>query len=269
MFPKLYPDAVPAVTPPHSAVLLQAGHVQALMFTAERSPGSLGLDCRIGAGRHFEERLENRRTVASVFGVAAHKLLTTTQEFSDVITVGQQGWSTTQRPGHNAIVLTSQSDYVAGVLTADCAPVLMADLVRPVAAAVHVGWRQAAEDILEQTLEAMERAGSKRSNILVAIGPCAGVADTYTVSDDFAALPPNNDPELGAYLSRIGGRNDRHFHFQDYVERRLNRCGIGGANISRVRRDTIADTTFYSRRRNGAGGGLMFSGIKLRTPIRT
>ncbi|MEB3242629.1 MAG: peptidoglycan editing factor PgeF [Cyanobacteriota bacterium] len=66
-----------------------------------------------------------------------------------------------------------QSLWVCG---ADCTPVLMADPRTGRVAACHAGWRGVAGRILPRALAAMEAAGSRREDVLVAMGPAVSGA---------------------------------------------------------------------------------------------
>ena len=61
-----------------------------------------------------------------------------------------------------------QSLWVCG---ADCTPVLLADPRRGAVAACHAGWRGVAGRILIAAIEQLEAMGSRRSDLLVALGP--------------------------------------------------------------------------------------------------
>lgn len=61
-----------------------------------------------------------------------------------------------------------QSLWVCG---ADCTPVLIADPASGRVSACHAGWRGVAGRILPAAIARMEAAGSRRSDLLVALGP--------------------------------------------------------------------------------------------------
>ena len=61
-----------------------------------------------------------------------------------------------------------QSVWVCG---ADCTPVLLADPANGRVAACHAGWRGVAGRILPQAIALLEQAGSRRDQLLVALGP--------------------------------------------------------------------------------------------------
>jgi YfiH family protein len=238
--------------------------VKALFFTAMRSACEKGLDCSLGNSERRKANLENRALVARTFGIEAHHLLTTKQTRPEVIIVAQ-GWNHNLRPAAHGIVMAHNYDHVIGVLTSDCAPVLFMDTQNAIAGAAHIGWREAAQQVLEHTVDAMVCLGSKRENILACIGPCAGVERTYEVSNNFARLPPNNDSEIEDFLFQNASKT--FFDLPGYVEHRLRRkAGLSDSAISRIAVDTIANDNCYSLRRDEKGNGTMFSGIKLMKP---
>jgi YfiH family protein len=66
-----------------------------------------------------------------------------------------------------------QSLWVCG---ADCTPVLIADPATGRVGACHAGWRGVAGRILPSALTLMEKAGSRRADLLVALGPAVSGA---------------------------------------------------------------------------------------------
>ncbi|AFY65483.1 peptidoglycan editing factor PgeF [Geitlerinema sp. PCC 7407] len=87
-------------------------------------------------------------------------------------------------------VLTESADQAVWVCSADCTPVLIADVQRGQVAAVHAGWRGTAAKIVPEAIARLEAQGSQRADLRVAMGP-AIAGDVYQVSEDVAA-------ELGA-----------------------------------------------------------------------
>lgn len=63
---------------------------------------------------------------------------------------------------------------VLSVRTADCVPILIADIKTKVCAVVHAGWRGTLRSIASKTLKRMKSKGSNSANIIAAIGPCIG-----------------------------------------------------------------------------------------------
>jgi len=139
------------------------------------------------------------------------------------------------------------------IRTADCVPVLVADPARRVVAAVNAGWRGTAAQIVAGVIERMESAGSRREELLAAIGPAIG-ACCFEVGEEVAAHFP---------IERIA-RDPKPFVDLIAANRRqLLKAGV-------VHIDTLAACThcdesmFYSFRRD-KGDGRMVSAIRVRS----
>ncbi len=74
---------------------------------------------------------------------------------------------------------------------ADCVPLFFYDPERRAAAVCHAGWRGVAANMAANTVEALASLGSKKENILAAIGPCISVKNFEVgaeVSDIFERM---------------------------------------------------------------------------------
>ncbi len=147
------------------------------------------------------------------------------------------------RPRADALV-TSTPGLLVGVVTADCAPVLLADIEAGVVAAAHAGWRGAVSGITDSTIAKMEQLGARAGRIVAAIGPA--IAQTsYEVGPEMReAFRPEDD----AFFSH--GKGDRlHFDLEGYVASRLHAAGVG--RVEAMGLDTYSDDArFYSFRRS-------------------
>lgn len=80
--------------------------------------------------------------------------------------------------------LSDDPRVVLAVQVADCVPLLMADPVRGVAAAVHAGWRGTAAAIARVAVETMTfEFGTRPADVVAAIGPSIG-ACCYQVGEE-------------------------------------------------------------------------------------
>jgi YfiH family protein len=75
--------------------------------------------------------------------------------------------------GYDAVVVIGAS-VAAGVLVADCVPVLLADPRAGVVAAVHAGRKGLLDGVLTAALSAMAVCGAQPGRIRAALGPSAG-----------------------------------------------------------------------------------------------
>jgi len=157
-----------------------------------------GLNVGWGSGDDREAIGENRRrAVAAVLPGA--RLVTLHQIHSSTIVVAGD-WPDENRPFADGLV-TDRPGVLLGILTADCAPVLLADAQAGVVGAAHSGWRGAVAGVNEATVAAMEKLGARRERITAAIGP-AIAARSYEVDPSFRVLLVSYYP-TGRRTSRI------------------------------------------------------------------
>ena len=210
------------------------------------SEGDLaGLNTGFGSHDDRASVEENRRLASDSIAPGA-ALVTVHQVHSATAVVATAPWLIDARPRADALV-TDRPGLLLGIVTADCAPILLADRDSGVIGAAHAGWRGALGGVAEAVIAAMEQLGARRANISAAVGPCIAQA-SYEVDcafrDRFLADDPANDRCFVA-----GPAGKPHFDLAGYVLGRLERAGIGGAET--LGRDTYADPgAFYSYRRS-------------------
>jgi len=129
------------------------------------------------------------------------------------------------------------------IVTADCAPILLADETAAVIGAAHAGWRGAQGGVIEAAIAQMEALGAKRSRIAAAIGPCIA-QDSYEVGADMRA---NFAAEEHRFFSTTGP-GKWHFDLEGLVAARLLAAGI--ASVCPLEMNTYAGARrFHSYRR--------------------
>lgn len=146
-------------------------------------------------------------------------------------------------PPQGDALVTGRPGLLIGVVTADCAPVLLADREAGIVAAAHAGWRGALAGVLENTLAAMESLGAHRARVAAAIGPTIAQA-SYEVD---AALRDRFEPAAHRFFGP-GDRGRWQFDLPGFVAWRLREAGIGA--IEDLAEDTYAQPgRFFSFRR--------------------
>ena len=203
-----------------------------------------GLNVGLGSADERDAIAENRRrAIAAVLPGAA---LATVHQVHSAEAVAVSGpWPDNARPEADAMV-TDRTGIMLGVLTADCAPVLLADVEAGVVGAAHAGWKGALGGVIAASVAAMEDLGARRERIAAAVGPCIGQA-SYEVDEAFKARFLTTDP-ASAPRFRAGRKEHHQFDLEGYVADRLAAEGIGP--IERLSLDTYADESrFFSYRR--------------------
>ena len=145
-------------------------------------------------------------------------------------------------------LVTRARGLALGILTADCAPVLLADAEAGVIAAAHAGWKGACGGVLENTVEAMCRLGAESSRIMAVIGPC--IAQTsYEVGPEFAARLTQMDSGFARYFTTAKANGHTHFDLAAFTADRLRAAGVISVTVQGD--DTCAnEELFFSYRRS-------------------
>jgi len=203
-----------------------------------------GLNVGLGSGDDPRAIARNReRAVAAV--MPGGRLVTVYQIHSAEVVTATGSFPDDRRPHADALV-TAVPGLLLGILTADCVPVLFADVAAGVVGAAHAGWKGALGGVTDATIAAMEQLGAQRDRIAAATGPAIGRA-SYEVSDDFVARFCVDDPANERFF-RDGRPGHAQFDIAAYVAARLASAGIG--HVEMLGRDTCADPdNFYSFRR--------------------
>jgi YfiH family protein len=208
------------------------------------------LNCSLSGGDDRDAVLENR--ARALRAVGAERLVGLMQVHgTDVVEVSEP-WEPGAGPRADAMV-TRQPGIGLGVITADCAPVLLADSQAGVVGAAHAGWRGAVGGVIEATVAAMIDLGAQPGRITAAIGPCIA-QDSYEVGIDVYQAVVSRNADHASCLA--AGRRDSHWQFDlaGYCASRLADSGI--RSIATLGVDTAADEArFFSHRRRTLGGG--------------
>jgi YfiH family protein len=217
-------------------------------FLGRRGGVSQGLYAGLNVGPGSDDDpatiAENRRLAAEA--VLPDSILLTPYQIhsADCITVLGQ-WDEALRPHADALV-TDRPGLALGILTADCAPVLLADREAQVIGAAHAGWKGAIGGVTDSTLLAMEALGARRDRIVAAIGPCIARA-SYEVDDGFQRRFEQGDPENERFFAP-GREGHARFDLEAYVAHRLAIAGV--RTVEAMGLDTYADENrFFSFRR--------------------
>lgn len=205
-----------------------------------------GLNCAYSSGDDPQAIAMNRAKVAETLGVAAENLLTLKQVHSTRVVTVADSWSHDTAPQADALV-TDRKGVAIGVLTADCAPVLLASKSKKIIGAAHAGWKGAVGGVIEATIDAMEKLGAPRGDIVAAIGPCIG-PQSYEVGIDFKLPFIEQDPENGRFFRPAPKDGHLIFDLPAYAAHRLMLAGI--KTVYDTAQDTLGnETAYFSYRR--------------------
>jgi YfiH family protein len=203
-----------------------------------------GLNCGFGSGDDPQSVETNRRLAADAI-LAGAPLASVYQIHSPTAVIVNAAAPYAERPRADALV-TDQPNLLLGVVTADCAPVLLADTEAGVVGAAHAGWRGALAGVTEQAIAAMISLGARVDRIAAAVGPCIARA-SYEVDHAFAERILADDADNERFLGE-GASAKPHFDLEAYVVARLAAAGV--RQIEAAGLDTYSlDDRYYSYRR--------------------
>lgn len=203
-----------------------------------------GLNCGLGSGDDPAHVAENRKRATEAVLPGGRLVGLYQVHGADAVTVIEP-WEDSYRPEADAIV-TDRPGIVIGVVTADCAPVLLADAEAGVVGAAHAGWKGALAGVTDATIAAMEGLGARRERIAAAIGPTIARA-SFEVSGDLIVQFADADRANARFVTE-GPTGRPHFDLEAYVAHRLAEADIG--RVAALGLDTYAaPDRFYSYRR--------------------
>ena len=181
------------------------------------------LNCGPGSKDSRDAVLENRRRATAALAPGA-KLVTLYQVHSAEAVTVTEPWDIPQNPKADAMV-TNRPGIALGILTADCAPILLVDPEARVIGAAHAGWNGAISGVTDSVVSAMLRLGAARERIRAAIGPCIGQG-AYEVGPEFEARFRAADSENGRFFAPAKRADHWQFDLPAYVVHRLRESGI-------------------------------------------
>ena len=189
--------------------------------------------------------------------------------------------------------MTCEPGMLLGVQTADCIPVLVADLKRRAVAAFHAGWRGTVNRIVENGIGRMRMEfGSRPEDLVAAIGPGIGVC-CYAVGEEVLSSFESQfsyfnelfrevydtDPVRTKYpmlflTQRAPGHSSigpsLHLNLIEANRRQLMAAGLSSRSIKVVGGCTSCQTEmFFSHRASQGHAGRMLSVIGIRDGVKS
>lgn len=232
---------LPVLTSP----LLDLPGIRHAFFTRQGGVSEgLYASLNVGAGSNDDAEAvqENRRRAAAHLN---GELVTAYQVHSPTALVADGPWPA--GPPQADAVVSAVPGVICGALSADCAPILLADPQAKVVAAAHAGWKGALTGVAEAAIGRMETLGARRDRIRAAVGPCIG-PESYEVGLEFAHRFLQHDRAYAKFFQSGASDDKRMFDLPGFVLARLKAAGV--QRCEWIGRDTCAEEDlFFSNRR--------------------
>lgn len=219
--------------------------------------GSLNLSSEVGDAP--QDVAENRRRVAQVLGVPVERLYVPRQVHDrGVLVVDGRDVAASIASCPADAIISDGPGFACAVRTADCAPLLVADVETRRVGAIHAGWRGVVKGVAAAAIEAFCARGSHPGQLLVAIGPHISLA-AFEVGDEVA-----RELEKASHAEQVVVHEGQkpHVSLARILSAQLLELGVPPAQIDVLSRCTFTERdAFFSYRRDGRSSGRQLSAI--------
>ena len=143
-------------------------------------------------------------------------------------------------------LITNIKGVALGVLTADCAPILIYDKHKKIISAIHAGWKGAYKEIIKKVINFLIKNGSETKNLIGIIGPCISQKN-YEVKKDFKEKFNKKDKQNKKFFKIT--KNKTYFSLNKYIYYQLKKLGV--KNLEIINKNTFETKNhFFSARRS-------------------
>ena len=202
-----------------------------------------GLNCGLGSDDKIIDVKKNIEKVCQKIGCNKNNLILLNQIHSNKV---HKILEIPKKKLKGDSLITNKKGIALGILTADCAPVLIYDPINNLIGALHAGWKGAYKKIVSTTLGKFKSSGSNFKDLIVVIGPSIG-KENYEVRNDFLDKFVNQKRSNKKFFKTK--RNKIYFSLKDYIKEQLMKFGV--KNIEIIKKDTfLLSNNFFSARRS-------------------
>ena len=202
------------------------------------------LNCGPGSNDKKKHIKQNLKIVKNKISKKSKKIFLLHQMHSNKFIFVNKYFRVNEKKLKADAVITDQKKLPIGILTADCAPILIYDNISKIAAAIHAGWKGAYKDIISKVIKFMLKKGCKPKNMHAVIGPCI-TKKNYNVREDFLRKFLKKDKKNITFFKY---RKDTiYFDLPNYVKSQLKLNKITNIDINNI--DTfVKKNNFFSAR---------------------
>ena len=143
-------------------------------------------------------------------------------------------------------MITSLNNVVLGILTADCAPIIIYDDKNKFICNLHSGWKGSLNNISQKAIKLFDKYQIKRKNLTAIVGPCLGVKN-YEVDKNFQKKFIERNIKYTKFF-RYKNKKKSYFNLRALINFQLSELGL--KKIYNINRDTYSnENLFFSHRR--------------------
>ncbi len=204
------------------------------------------LNCGLGSFDKKENILNNLKIVIKKIKTSPKKVFLLNQIHSNKFCYIDKKFRFKKNKFKCDAIITNLRNTPVGVLTADCAPILIHDQNKNMVAAIHAGWKGAYKGIVKNVVKFMLKKGCTPNGLTAVIGPCISVKN-YEVKKDFKDRFLKKDKKNQFFFKNI--KHKTYFSLNKYIYSELKSLNI--KNIEIIKKDTFdIKNNFFSARRS-------------------
>jgi polyphenol oxidase len=204
------------------------------------------LNCGIGSNDDKNKVLKNLEFVSKQISGKNDALITLNQKHSNKVICFENEKNLKNKLDGDAIV-SKVKNVGIGVLTADCASILLYDPKKEIIGCAHSGWKGAVDGIIQNTIKKFNELDSKNNDLIAVVGPCIK-KENYEVKEDFYEKFILNDQKNTNFFEKIH-KNKYTFDLRSFINKELFNLNIN--NVENLEMDTFSQKElFFSYRRS-------------------
>ena len=200
------------------------------------------LNCGIGSNDKIKNVTKNLKIVSKKIGAKKNIILLNQIHSNKIYFINKVSKKKLLGDG----LITNTKNVAIGILTADCAPILLFDPKKNIIGALHAGWKGARKMIGKKMINYFKKKGSRLNDIIAVIGPCIS-QENYEIKNEFKVNFLKQSSENMKYFKIV--KNKTYFDLRGYIFKQLTNTGI--QNIEIIKKDTFnPKNNFFSARRS-------------------
>ena len=203
------------------------------------------LNCGAGSLDTKKNVIKNLKIVCKKINISPKKLFLLNQIHSNKFYFIDKNDRPNKKKFIGDALITNTRNIAIGVLTADCAPIMIYDQNKNIISAIHAGWKGAYKGIIKKVVNFLKKKGSKTKDLIAVIGPCI-TQYSYEVQKDFKYKFLKKDKQNKVFFKTTNKKT--YFSLNKYIYSELQKLGIKSLDI--IDKDTLnKKNNFFSARR--------------------
>ena len=204
------------------------------------------LNCGIGSSDAQKNVKNNLKIVCKKINCSSKKLVLLNQIHSNKFHFIDKNFKFSKKKIKGDALITNVKNIAIGVLTADCAPVLIYDKNLKVISIIHAGWKGAYIGIIKKVIKFLINNGSNARDLIAVIGPSISQKN-YEIQKKFKDKFLKKDKQNKIFFKLI--KNKTYFSLNRYIYSQLKKLGINSLEV--INKDTFNQkNNFFSARRS-------------------